>query len=516
MFSTLAATLIGLAATAAPIEADFVIRGAEIHDGSGAAGKIGDVAIRGERIVGVGAFEVKGQPRMIDGAGLIVAPGFIDLHNHSDRSIVSKKTRGNLNYLWQGCTTIVTGNCGSGPVDVAAYLNQIDEQGAGTNVAHLLPQGSLRRQVVGNEERPATADEIEAMKQLAEQAMRDGAWGMSTGLIYVPSSYASTDELVEVMKVVAGHGGIYATHMRNENTRLLEAIREALEIGQRSGAAVHISHFKASGLNAWGLAADAVELVKEARAGGQTVTADQYPYTASSTSLAAMTIPAKYRDWEVLADALADPDKGPQVREAIEGELKKRGDGQRLFVAGYSTNRDWQGKNLADIAKQIDKPVLDVVLEIQSNGGASMVNFGMSEEEVRLIMQQPFVATASDGSAKHIDDNTVPHPRSYGTFPRKIGRYAIAGKTIPIELAIRSSSGLPADVLQLPERGYLREDYFADVIVFDPATFRDIATFDKPHQYATGVRYLLVNGKLAIDDGRLTDPTHGRSLRHKR
>ncbi len=499
---------------AANVEADYVIRGAVVYDGTAEAGRKADVAIRGERIVAVGQFDVAGKPRVIDGTGLIVAPGFIDLHTHCDSGIVQPATRLNLNYLTQGVTTIVTGNCGSGPVDVAAYFKKIEDGGAGTNVVHLLPQGSLRRQVIGEAERPATPDELDRMQQLADRAMRDGAWGMSSGLIYVPSLYATTDELSELMKVVAGHGGFYATHMRNENTRLLESIEEALEIGRRSGAPVHLSHFKVSGQKAWGLAADAIQAVREARAKGQVVTADQYPYIASSTSLGATTIPARYRSTADLTEILNDERQGPLLRAEVERMLAERGNGQSIVVASYAKQRAWQGKNLKQLAEQEGKPVLDIVLEIHRNGGASIVNFGMSEEEVRLIMQEPFVATASDGSTQDPSADTLPHPRSYGCFPRKIGRYGMAGKMISVEHAIRSSSGLPADILKLPERGYVKAGYYADVVVLDPATFTDTATFDKPHSYATGVRYLFVNGGLAIDGEKSTGQLNGRVLRH--
>ena len=505
--------LLGLLA-AEPIRADIIIRGAIIHDGTGSEGRVGDIAILGERIVAVGQFTAKGKQQIIDASGYVVAPGFIDLHTHSDPEIAEDGLRYNRNYLAQGVTTIVTGNCGSGPVDVAEYLAAIDSHGAGTNVIHLLPQGSLRRDVVGGTDRPATAAELQKMKQLAHKAMQDGAWGMSSGLIYVPSMYANTEELVELAKVVAEYDGIYATHMRNESTKLLDAINEALEIGKRSGAPVHISHLKVSGEKAWGIAADAIETLRAARAAGQTVSADQYPYIASSTSLGAMTVPARFQSSKNLTSALADPEVGPELRRSIEQMLADRGDGARLFIASYQQNRAWQGRNLAELAAEQNRPVLELVAEIQDNGGASMINFSMSEEEVRLFMQEPYVATASDGSTQDPMSDSKPHPRSYGTFPRKIGRYAIEGRQISLPHAIRSASGLPADILGLKDRGYLREGAYADLVLFDPQTFRDTATFEDPHQLATGVQYLWVNGVAVIDDGKPTDALPGRALRH--
>jgi N-acyl-D-aspartate/D-glutamate deacylase len=346
--------------------------------------------------------------------------------------------------------------------------------------------------------------------------MRDGAWGLSTGLIYNPGSYAKTDELVELAKVAARHGGLYASHIRNEGDRLLDAIQEAITIGREGGLPVHVSHIKCSGRRFWGQAADAVALIEKARAAGQVVTADQYPYLASSTSLRAMVVPAQYREGSArdLLARLDDPEQGPRIKDAIERALAGRDGGQALRVARYAAKPAWQGKDLLTIAGQEKKSVLDIVLEIEKNGGASMVSFGMSEEDVRLFMRRPWVATASDGSSQ-APGNTVPHPRSYGTFPRKIGHYAVAEQVVPLEQAVRSATGLPADILRLPERGYLKPGYFADVVVFDPKTFRDTATFDEPHRYATGVVHLFVNGKAAIADGQPTQALAGRALRHE-
>ncbi len=273
---------------------------------------------------------------------------------------------------------------------------------------------------------------------------------------------------------------------------------------------------KAYSRRAWGKAADAIALVEQARAKEQRVTADQYPYTASSTSLAADLIPTIYREGtqQELIARLDDPEQGPKVRQAIQGLLDAADGGKSIRVARYVKNAAWQGKDLVTIARDQEKPVLDLVVEMERNGGAQIVNSSMQEEEVRLIMRQPFVATASDGGAK-VPDTTVPHPRNYGCFARKIGRYAIEDKVIPLEQAIRSASGLPADILRLPERGYLKAGYYADVVVFDPKTYRDTATFEKPHQYAKGVRYLFVNGVLTINEGEYTNVLPGKALRHR-
>jgi N-acyl-D-aspartate/D-glutamate deacylase len=345
--------------------------------------------------------------------------------------------------------------------------------------------------------------------------MRDGAWGLATGLIYNPGTYAKTDELVALAKVAAKHGGLYASHIRNESTEVLAAIEEILTIARKAGLRVHISHIKVSGRTAWGRAGDMIALIRRARKDGIEVTADQYPYIASSTSLTATLIPAKYREGSAmdLIKRFDDVEIGPKLKKAVEKNIKEHLDGKSVRIARYAKKLAWQGKDLHAIAEAEKRTALDIVIEIVRNGGASVVNFGMQEEEMRLFMKEPYVATASDGSSMLVSD-TVPHPRSYGTFPRKIGRFAIEEKIVPVEQAIYSATGLPADILKLPQRGYIKVGYFADMVVFDPKTYRDKATYDKPHQHSTGVQFLFVNGRLAIDAGRPTEPLAGRVLRH--
>jgi N-acyl-D-aspartate/D-glutamate deacylase len=497
-----------------PVEADLVLRGGTIYDGGENGPVVGDLAIQGDRIVAVGKFDVAGSPQVIEAKGLVVAPGFIDLHSHSDGPILKPETRLNANFLTQGCTSVLTGNCGGGPVDVAAYYRQIDEHGAGTNVLHLLPHGSLRRQAMGSVNRPPSPAELAKMKELTEKAMQDGAWGMATGLIYVPGSFSKTEELVSLAEIVGRHNGIYASHIRNEGGQLLESLDEILTIGRQAKLPVHVSHIKVSGKANWGLAPDAIQKLRDARAAGQKVTADQYPYPASSTSLSAMVIPDELREWKVLKAAIDDPARAVGAREEIEKKIGGRDGGESLVIANFSPERSWQGKSLAAIAKETGRTPLEVTLDIMSRGGAQVVSFGMNEDEVRLFMREPFVATASDGSAQSLDSEAQPHPRSFGCFPRKIGYYAIEGKVLPLAQAIRSASGLPADILGLPERGYLRPGYFADVVVFDPATFRDQATFAKPLVWSTGVKLLFVNGQVAVEDGKPTEKLAGRAIRH--
>ncbi len=502
------------AVAAEPIEADIFLKGGTLIDGTGSDGKVGDVALKGDRIVGVGKFEVKFAEWEIDCAGLVICPGFIDLHNHSDSQIVSPKTRANVNFIMQGCTTIVTGNCGSGPVDCGEYLAKINSAGAGTNVAHLLPQGSLRGKVLGSAQRKATADEIKQMRELADKAMRDGAFGMSTGLIYVPSSYADTVELIEIAKVVGKHGGIYASHIRGEGKDLLDSVGEAIKIGRDSGCPIHVSHFKASGQEAWGLIRPAAQLIEESRKTGLKVTADQYPYIASSTSLDATVLPT----WslaggrEKLLERLKDKDQSARIVKFVTERIEKSDNGERIRITSCAKHPKYVGRSIAEIAKSENSKPFDVALKIIRDGGAGIVNFGMSEEDVRYAMTLPWVATASDGRA-YLPSADKPHPRSYGTFPRKIGEYSVKENVLSLAAAIRSCTSLPADILGLPDRGRLVVDHFADVVVFDPKRIRDTATFDKPHQYATGIQFVFVNGEPAVKDGEATGALAGRALK---
>jgi N-acyl-D-aspartate/D-glutamate deacylase len=511
--------LMPLIAVAFAVTADpaptVVLRNATIIDGTGEPARTGDVAFRGDRIVAVGRFAADGPVTEFDARGLVVAPGFIDLHTHSDYPLQKEATRANLSYASQGVTTVVTGNCGSGPTDVAAFYKKLESGGIGGNVAHLVPHNDVRSKVMGNVNREPTADELAKMVALVDAGMADGAWGLATGLIYNPGTYSKTEEIIALARPAARHGGIYASHIRDEGRGLLDAIRELIRVGQEAGLPAHVSHIKCSGRQAWGQSVAAIRLIESARAAGQAVTADQYPYTASSTSLRAMVIPARFREGSArqLRERLDDPDLGPQLRAEIDRAVGGRDGGRSIRIATFSPRTDWQGKSLAEIATMEGKSPADIAIEIEKQGGAQAVSFGMNEEDLRLFARQPWVATASDGSSK-VPDDTVPHPRSYGTFPRKIGLYAVREKVIPLEQAVRSSSGLPADILKLPDRGYLKVGQFADIVVFDPNAMIDKATFDQPHRYSEGVRYLYVNGVAVIDDGKTTGRLPGRALRH--
>lgn len=496
------------------VDADILLRGGTIYDGSGAEGRSGDVAIKGERIIAIGRFEIGKIGRTIDCTGLLVAPGLIDLHTHCDGSIMNSATRDNLNYLTQGCTTVVTGNCGGGKGDIARFLADVDHNGAGTNIAHLVPQGNVRQTVLHNKLGPATAEEIARMQAIVDDGMRAGAWGLSTGLIYAPGCHAGMEEIAELAKTAASHGGIYATHLRSEEDRLLQAIEEALEIGRRARIPVHIAHFKSNGKPNWGHLRDAIALIEKARKDGLVVTADQYPYIACATSLDSFLLPHdKIPDgrYKVIQRMKADPQFDQSIRELIRSQLSLT----RTIALSACKTAPWRGRHLAEIAETENMDIVDLVLKLHAEGAARAVSFSMNEDDVALGMTIPWVATGSDGSGQVANPGSSFHPRSFGTFARKIGLYSLQKNVIPLAQAIRSCSGLPADILGLPDRGYLREGAYADIVVLDPKNYLDRATYEEPGVHSTGVCCLLLAGALAIDSGKPTGKLHGRALRHQ-
>ncbi len=425
------------------IVADFVLKGGTLVDGTGAAGRVADVAVRGDRIVAVGTFQTGSGTRVIDCRARIVAPGFIDLHNHSDAGIVAAGTRVNRNFLAQGVTTIVTGNCGLGTNDVEKYLSTLELRGAGTNVIHLIPHGVVRSTVMGNADRAPSASELERMKRIVEKGMAAGAWGLSSGLIYVPGRYAETNELIELCRVVHRHGGLYASHIRNEGTRLLESIDEAINIGKQSGIPVHISHLKANGKASWGRIGAAIERIQAVRGAGMIVTADQYPYIASSTQLAAMVIP----HWAIQGNAesftrlAADPQRGEALRREIQKALDERDGGASITIARYKPRPDRIGKNLVAIAQHEGTTPLEVVLDIQRHGGAPAISFGMDENDVREAMRHDFVATASDGSAHMPGNGDQPHPRATARFRARSGTHSTTRSSPSSRRSVRAPAG---------------------------------------------------------------------------
>ena len=487
---------------------DLLIRGGQVLDGSGVAARSADVGIRGDRIVLVGDGSRVQAARVIDASRLVVSPGFIDPHAHVLEDLSSLARHANEAYLMQGVTTTVTGNDGAGPIQIAATLSQWTKQGIGTNAALYIGQGTVRREVMGMSDAAPSTDQVDKMRTLVERGMRQGALGMSTGLYYAPGSYAKTEEVIALAKAAAAAGGIYDSHLRDEDSYtigLLGSIREAIRIARETKIPVHISHIKALGPEVWGQSTQVIELIRQARSEGLEITADQYPYEASGSSLTASLIPrwAEVGGNAALIQRIGDPSVRPRLIQAMDQNLKRRGGADRLLIIS-GRDRSLVGKTLEAIAEEKKATPVEAALGIIQGGGAGVASFNMSEADIENFMKQGWVMTGSDGSEGH--------PRKYGTFPRKLRVYVNEKKIISLPYAVHSSSGLTAQALHLKDRGLLREGYFADVIAFDAATVADRATYEHPEILATGMKYVIVNGKIAVENGKYTGQLAGKVL----
>jgi N-acyl-D-aspartate/D-glutamate deacylase len=490
-FAVAAAGLLPVCAHAQ--ELDLIVHGGSVIDGSGSPAMAADIGIQGDRIVFVGSAGGRTAKRTIDATGLLVTPGFIDPHTHTAADLSDPKRSRNDPYLTQGVTTVVTGNDGSSPLEIGAELAKWKRQGIGTNAALFIGQGTVRQKAMGMSDTKPTPEQMEQMQALVERGMKEGAIGLSTGLFYTPGSYSSTEEVIELAKVAARYHGLYDTHMRDEssyNIGLLGSVKETIRIGQEAHLPVMISHIKALGADVWGQSKDAIALIDAARKAGVQVTASQYPYTASGSSVTASLVPAWAMANGELQHNLTDPAVHPRLVKEMTENLKRRGGADTLLMTS-STDRSIVGKTLARIAVERKESPVDAAIEIVKAGGSSVASFNMKENDIAAFMREPWVMTCSDGSTGH--------PRKYGTFPRKIHQYAMVDRVVTLEFAVHSSTELPAETLGLKDRGLLRPGYFADVLVFDPKTYNERATYLEPELQSTGVQYLTVNGKLAID-----------------
>lgn len=490
---------------------DVLIVHGTVVDGSGGAPRQADVGVRGDRIVFVGdaARANVHARRTIDAQGRIVAPGFIDPHTHLDRDLATPATRENIGYLTQGVTTVVIGSDGFGPVHVGEALDRLQEGGIGTNVAGLTGFGTVHGAVLHMSGAAPTAVQLATERAMVDTAMREGALGISTGLFYPPQSFAATPEVIELSKVAARYGGIYDTHLRDESSYtvgLIGAVDEALRIGREARIPIHISHIKALGVDVWGKSDSVVKLVEAAHRAGMTVTANQYPYTASGTSFSASLLPrwAVQGGHDSLEARLANPATHARLVADMRDNLRRRGGAASLLVTGGVRDTTLVGKTLADIAAARHGDPVDVALDVIQRGGADVASFNMTDRDIADFMRQPWVVTGSDGS-----DGM---PRKFGTFPRKLHEYVFTKHVISLPFAVRNSSARTAEILDIPRRGRLETGYYADVIVFD-STITDHATYEKPTLPSTGVEYVLVNGKVAIDAGRPNGVLAGRALR---
>ncbi|MFN8827053.1 MAG: N-acyl-D-amino-acid deacylase family protein [Planctomycetota bacterium] len=509
-----------------PAPFDLVLRSATLLDGSGAAGVRGDLAIRDGRIAALGSFDIPAGSPQLHVEGLTIAPGFVDVHTHVDSDLVQRP--GADNFLRMGVTTIVTGNCGGSVQDLGAHFARIERGGVGLNYASLVGHGTVRRAVLKTENRAPTADELVRMQDLVDAAMRDGAFGMSTGLIYVPGIYAATDELIALAKVVGKHGGVYASHIRNENDHVLDAIAETLRIGAEASVPVQISHVKCTGKPNHGRAEDVLAAIQKARAAGQRVGVDQYAYDASSTGLDVL-FPADELavDREAFGVRLRDDAAyRATIHQALLAKMDQVGFGDFRFarIATAKGNEDLNGLLLPEAAKKrLGRDDRDAQAELAMDlfaaaapARVSMVYHSMHEADVERFLREDWIAVASDAGLRGEGGVDKPHPRGAGNNPRVLGRYVRERGVLMLATAIHKMTQVPARAFGLADRGELRVGAFADLVVFDPATIAVRATYEDPMRPPEGIRAVFVNGQLAVDRGQVTGVRAGAVLRHRR
>lgn len=499
-------------------EYDLIIKNGTVYDGSGDAPIQSDVAIIKDKIVKVGNLSNAKAKRVIDATGLAVAPGFIDLHAHLDPLLNLPSAESAIR---QGVTTSLGGPDGSSPWPLGAYLDKADSIGMTMNVAFLIGHNTIRKNIMELEDRAPTAEELAAMEAQVEQGMKEGAFGLSTGLKYIPGAFSNVDEVIALSKVASKYNGIYTSHLREEGIGLLEAVHEAIQIGREANIPIILTHHKAIGTKMWGGSVKTLAMVDSARKIGIDVMMDQYPYNASYTGIGVL-IPAWSRAGGTaeFKKRLDDPILKDSIKRGIVNNiLYDRGgaDLNRIQFALVDWKKDLEGRTLKDwlIERNIEPTVengADLVIEAQLNGGANCVYFAMDDADVERIMKHPQTMIGSDGRLV-VPGDGHPHPRWYGTFPRVLGVYVREKGVLTLENAIHKMTMMSADRLGLPERGRIKENTFADVVIFNPETVKDKSTFQDPHQYPEGIDYVIVNGALAVDEGKFIDARSGVVLR---
>jgi N-acyl-D-amino-acid deacylase len=524
-------------------EFDLVISGAEIIDGSGQAPFRGDLGIKNRRIACVGDLRGTRAGRVIDAGGLTIAPGFIDVHTHIERNVPTNAPFLAPNFVSQGVTTVITGNCGRSFLEIGKFFKLVEKNGTQVNVASLIGHNTVRLHVMKQNAAVPSPGQIADMKSLVNRAMLEGALGLSTGLVYIPGTFAKTDEIARLASVVAETKGVYASHIRDEGSNGPDAIQEAISIGERTGVHVHISHFKAQGPNQWGSAQARLNLVKAANDRGLDVSLDQYPYTASSTGLAVL-LPSWLSDGDFATAKrrLGDPVTRRRIRDEMLAQLRSNGWKDYSFarIAYYQFDQSLVGLSIAEITQKrsvhttahhgstfvrsvtnqqlnSEKELEDqaeTVMDIFGHGGAQMVFFDMSEDDVQTIMKDPRVMFGSDSSVREDSPAVLPHPRGMGTFPRILGVYAREKSLFNVEEAVRRMTSLPAATFGLKARGLIRENNWADLVIFDKNKILDTATFEKPFSIPEGISYVIVNGSIVLDQKLLTKSLPGAVIRH--
>ena len=516
--------LLVLGTSACQSDFDLVLEGGTVIDGSGAPGVMADVGVLDGRITEVGDLSGRSAAERVDASGHVVAPGFIDPHTHSRGTIFEIPTADN--FVLQGVTTLVEGNDGSSPLDMAQWYDSLTARGGtGPNFAMFVGHGTIRSEVLGSDDRAPSEAELDRMRGLVEEAMVDGALGLSTGLFYLPGSFATTEEAIELSRVAAEYGGIYISHMRNEGDRVFESIEETIRIGREADIPVQMTHHKIGAWRNFGRAPESIAMMEAARAAGIDITFDQYPYTASSTSLSAI-IPRWAQEGDRLPERLADAATRERiVDDMVEWiEMRFASDPSKIQLVSCSFDEEtakafpaeMAGITLADIlaARDVEGEVVtaDLILEIDQAGGCGAIFHSFDETDVQTLMQSEFGMIGSDGSLAHFG-RASPHPRGYGTFPRVLGHYARDLGVLSLEEAVRRMTSAPADRLGFDERGRIETGMVADLVVFDPETVIDRATFDDPHQYPVGIPHVFVAGQAVVRAGKVTGERPGAILR---
>ena len=505
----------------------LVLEGGSVWKGSGSKPYVADIGIRGDRIVAIGDLAGQNAEQRIAVSGLDVVPGFIDIHSHAVRSTRDKSglfTHPDAeNYIRQGVTTVIGGPDGSSDLSIAKLLGDFENTPASINFGTFIGHNTVRKEVMGREDRAPSAEELEAMKQLVKTGMLDGAYGLSSGLKYIPGAYSDTKEVIELARIAGEYDGIYISHMREEGLDLIKSVKETIRIGEEGDLPAQITHHKAMGPEMWGASIETLALVDAANARGVDVSSDQYPYAASSTGISVL-FPA----WSLAGtgeEQLArfeDPDTRARIKRGIVSNLiHDRGgnDPSRVAIANCDWDTSLNGKNFAEVLAERGQPVnmdaaADLALEIQTNGGCSGVFHAMSEEDVARIMQHPRTMIASDGGI-YVAGEGVPHPRNYGSFARVLAYYVRDKEVIPTGEAIHKMTKMPAERIGLHDRGRIKVGAIADVAVLDLDIVKDHATFQDPHRYAAGVKHVLVNGVIVLKDSEMTGKRPGRSLRSR-
>lgn len=513
----LAALLLAVPALPAQPLYDVLIKNGRVLDGSGNPWRYADVAVAGDRIVAMGRLNAADARKTVDAAGLYLAPGFIDVHSHAGPGLATPALSAAAPLLAQGVTTVAVNPDGGGSVDLEGQRQVLLKDGLGVNVIQLAPHGSIRRQILGMEDRPPDTAELAKMKQLVRQAMQQGAFGLSSGLYYAPGSYAATEEVIELARVAAEFGGVYTSHIRDEadyNIGVAAAVDEVIRISREAGLPGIVTHIKALGPRVWGFSAALVKRIERARGEGLEVYADQYPYTASGTGIVGALVPrwALVGGRDELVRRIDDPAERARLKIDMLENLDRRGGAARLQFRRYEPDPSIEGKTLQQVADGRGLAPVELALELLKEDDAGLVSFNMDAEDVQRLMRQDWTMTCSDGDLVPMGEG-VPHPRSYGTFPRKIRRYVVEKGVIGLAQAVRSMTSLPASVFSLKDRGLLQPGAIADLVVFDLNRIADKADYQKPHQLSEGMVHVMVNGVFAVENGDFTDARPGQVLR---